>query len=190
MIFPSMDKLENWGSKFALVVLAAKRAKQIKSGSPTLIDTETRNPLTAALEEIAAEKVTHTVPDNDLIIVSHEEPEIAQLLALTAEEMGAEELASAAVHTGDEEEDILIEEEYEDEEEELEEPELILVAEEDDEYYTEPATTSSEAEVELAGFQVEGDIVAPGAEDASKDDDVDVDVDVDEDTFDEEKSEE
>jgi DNA-directed RNA polymerase subunit omega len=40
------------------VVLAAKRAKQIKEGAPVLIETASTNPLTIALEEIAAGKVT------------------------------------------------------------------------------------------------------------------------------------
>ena len=46
------------GSRYSLVVLAAKRAKQIKEGAPLLIDTDSTNPLTIALEEIAAGKVS------------------------------------------------------------------------------------------------------------------------------------
>ena len=45
------------GSRFDLVVAAAKRAGQIKDGAPPLIDTQLRNPLSIALEEIAAGKV-------------------------------------------------------------------------------------------------------------------------------------
>lgn len=59
MIYPSADTIEDKvGSRYSLVVLAAKRAKQIKEGSPVLIDTESTNPLTVAMEEIAAGKVT------------------------------------------------------------------------------------------------------------------------------------
>ncbi len=59
MIYPSADTIEDRvGSRYSLVVLAAKRAKQIKEGSPILIDTESTNPLTIAMEEIAAGKVT------------------------------------------------------------------------------------------------------------------------------------
>ena len=85
MIYPSMDKLENWGSKYALVTLAAKRAKQLKSGAPPLVDTDSRNPLTVALEEIAAGKITCFVPDVDLVITASVEPEVAQLLAIPME---------------------------------------------------------------------------------------------------------
>lgn len=63
MIYPSADTIEDRvGSRYSLVVLAAKRAKQIKEGSPHLIDTLSTNPLTVALEEIAAGKVTIAVP--------------------------------------------------------------------------------------------------------------------------------
>lgn len=82
MIYPFADKLENLGSKYALVVLAAKRAKQVKSGVPPAIDTDSRNPLTIALEEIAMGKIQCSVPDNDLIVTTSVEPEVAQLLAI------------------------------------------------------------------------------------------------------------
>lgn len=45
------------GSRFDLVVAAAKRAGQIKDGAPPLIDTQLHNPLSIALEEIAVGKV-------------------------------------------------------------------------------------------------------------------------------------
>jgi DNA-directed RNA polymerase omega subunit len=45
-------------SRYSMVVVAAKRAKQIKEGAPILIDTESTNPLTIAMEEIAQGKVT------------------------------------------------------------------------------------------------------------------------------------
>ncbi|BDI30928.1 hypothetical protein CCAX7_29790 [Capsulimonas corticalis] len=59
MIYPSADTIEDMvGSRYSLVVIAAKRAKQIKEGAPILIETASTNPLTIALEEIAAGKVT------------------------------------------------------------------------------------------------------------------------------------
>ncbi len=48
-------------SRYSLVVLAAKRTKQIREGAPVLIETESTNTLTIALEEIAAGKVNSTV---------------------------------------------------------------------------------------------------------------------------------
>ena len=118
-----MDKLENWGSKFALVTLAAKRAKQLKSGAPPLVDTDSRNPLTIALEEIAAGKVTCIVSDADVVIQAAVEPEVAQLLAIPVEteeeaEVHAEELLAITPETASAVEAEEAEEEEEEEEEE------------------------------------------------------------------------
>lgn len=67
MIYPSADIIEQKvGSRYSLVVLAAKRAKQIKEGAPLLIDTLSTNPLTIALEEIAAGKVT--IAEAELVV--------------------------------------------------------------------------------------------------------------------------
>ena len=68
MIYPSADTIEDKvKSRYSLVVLSAKRAKQIKEGAPPLIETLSTNPLTIALEEIAAGKVTATEVDGDII---------------------------------------------------------------------------------------------------------------------------
>ena len=53
-IYPSPDKLDAHESKFALVILAAKRARQVKDGARRLTDSKSPNPLTVGLEEIAA----------------------------------------------------------------------------------------------------------------------------------------
>lgn len=82
MIYPSADKLESWGSKYSLVVLAAKRAKQIKSGAPPLIPTSSKNPITIALEEIAAGVILCQVADHDILPKTSQETEVAQLLAI------------------------------------------------------------------------------------------------------------
>ncbi len=67
MIYPSADLIElQVESKYALVILAAKRAKQIKEGSRSLIKTDSVNPLTIALEEIAAGAVTFKFDENSL----------------------------------------------------------------------------------------------------------------------------
>jgi DNA-directed RNA polymerase subunit omega len=68
LIYPSADTIEDRvKSRYSLVVLSAKRAKQIKEGAPVLIDTDSTNPLTIALEEIAAGKVTAIEADGDLV---------------------------------------------------------------------------------------------------------------------------
>ncbi len=64
MIIPSADRLEERvGSKYALVILSAKRARQLKEGLPPLIRASSGNPLTIALEEVASGKVVALPPD-------------------------------------------------------------------------------------------------------------------------------
>ena len=71
MIYPSADTIEDRvKSRYSLVVLSAKRAKQLKEGAPVLIDTDSTNPLTIALEEIAAGKVTAIEADGEIVPVS------------------------------------------------------------------------------------------------------------------------
>jgi DNA-directed RNA polymerase subunit omega len=58
MIYPSGDKIEKEiDSRYSLVILAAKRARQIKEGGKPLINTDSPNPITVALEEIAAGQI-------------------------------------------------------------------------------------------------------------------------------------
>ncbi len=68
MIYPSADTIEDKvKSRYSLVILAAKRAKQIKEGAPVLIDTDSTNPLTIALEEIAAGMVTAIEAPSEIV---------------------------------------------------------------------------------------------------------------------------
>lgn len=50
-----MAKADN--NVYKLVILASKRVRQLKEGSPKLIKTDSQNPTTIALEEIAAGKI-------------------------------------------------------------------------------------------------------------------------------------
>lgn len=52
-LYPDGDKLDKYSSRYVLTNLAARRAKQIKDGSPPLVVTESTHPITIALEEIA-----------------------------------------------------------------------------------------------------------------------------------------
>lgn len=69
--FPIEELVDRMGSCYSVVVAAAKRAKQIKDGAPPLVQSESRNPLTIALHEIAVGLVEITEP-----IAPSEEPEI------------------------------------------------------------------------------------------------------------------
>ena len=54
-----LDRVEN---KYALVIVAAKRARQLKDGALPMVDIDSSNPVTLALEEIAAGKIRFDLP--------------------------------------------------------------------------------------------------------------------------------
>ena len=74
MIQPRIDRLfRNTDSRYALVIVAAKRARQINNyhhqlgeGTfeelPPLVESRSKNYLTLALEEIAEGKITYQYP--------------------------------------------------------------------------------------------------------------------------------
>ena len=63
MIKPLLEALlDRVSNKYALVIVAAKRARQIKEGALSMVDVDTGNPVTAALEEIAAGKMRYEMP--------------------------------------------------------------------------------------------------------------------------------
>ncbi|HLK58158.1 MAG TPA: DNA-directed RNA polymerase subunit omega [Chthonomonadaceae bacterium] len=70
-IYPSPDKLDALESKYALVILAAKRARQIKDNARRLVDTTSKNPLTVALEEIAEGAIVQRVVE-DATVAAHQ----------------------------------------------------------------------------------------------------------------------
>jgi len=47
------DLIDQLGSSYDLVIAAAKRAKQLRAGARPLVNTDAKNPLTIALQEIA-----------------------------------------------------------------------------------------------------------------------------------------
>lgn len=60
MINPSLDVLlKKVDCKYTLVVCAAKRAREILSGACPLIESDSKKPVTVALEEIAQGKISY-----------------------------------------------------------------------------------------------------------------------------------
>ena len=59
MIDPSIDDLaEKVGSKYGLVIMAAKRARQRVDHAPALVESKSNKPVSIAMEEIAQGLVT------------------------------------------------------------------------------------------------------------------------------------
>jgi DNA-directed RNA polymerase subunit omega len=64
MSFPSLEhSLNKVSNRYLLVVLAAKRARQINRGAACRVDTRHKKPTSVALEEIAAAKIEYRVKD-------------------------------------------------------------------------------------------------------------------------------
>ncbi len=69
MIRPPIETLlERVPNKYALVMLAAKRARELAVGQLPLVDVDSQNPVTIALEEIAAARVRPEWPTEPLSI--------------------------------------------------------------------------------------------------------------------------
>ena len=63
MIKPPLEALlDRVANKYALVIVAAKRARQLKEGALPMVDVQTANPVSIALEEISAGKIRYEAP--------------------------------------------------------------------------------------------------------------------------------
>jgi DNA-directed RNA polymerase subunit omega len=143
MVNLSADGVENKvGSKYSLVIAVAKRAKQIREGSPIMVDSESTNPIVIAMEEIAAGKVNVIVPTTEQVEAAERErrglgpiekpkaPAVSELLRIEPEEDEAEVAEILGIEELEEDE----EEEEEEEEKSLED---LLASPEDLEEETE-----------------------------------------------------
>ena len=64
MAFPSLESsLNKVSNRYLLVVLAAKRARQLNRGAPPRVESRHKKPTCGALEEIAAAKVEYRVKE-------------------------------------------------------------------------------------------------------------------------------
>ena len=63
---PIEELLKRCGSVYKLVILAAKRAKEISEGSPALVETRQRKVTSIALEEIVQGKVLYKTEDAEV----------------------------------------------------------------------------------------------------------------------------
>ena len=65
MAFPSLGKsLDKVSNRYLLVVLAAKRARQLNRGAAAQVESKHKKPTSVALEEIAQAKVGYRVKED------------------------------------------------------------------------------------------------------------------------------
>jgi DNA-directed RNA polymerase subunit omega len=82
MIKPSLDELNLLvDSKYSLVIVAARRGREIQAGKPKMVDSRSNKPVTIALEEIALGKIHY---DRNRV-TSYEAIEADELAAEAAE---------------------------------------------------------------------------------------------------------
>ena len=68
MLNPSFDEvLKEGDSRYTLVLLVTKRARQLIEGQSPLIETDSKKPVSIAIEEILAKKITYKNPTLDSI---------------------------------------------------------------------------------------------------------------------------
>ncbi|MDP2701580.1 MAG: DNA-directed RNA polymerase subunit omega [Candidatus Rokubacteria bacterium] len=66
MAFPSLEQsLDKVSNRYLLVVLAAKRARQLNRGAVAQVETKHKKPTCTALEEIAEAKIGYRVREED-----------------------------------------------------------------------------------------------------------------------------
>jgi len=66
MAFPSLESaLNKVSNRYLLVVLSAKRARQLNRGAPPRVDSKHKKPTSSALEEIAAAKIEYRIKEAD-----------------------------------------------------------------------------------------------------------------------------
>jgi DNA-directed RNA polymerase subunit omega len=58
-----MKLIEGFDSNYRYILVAARRARQLQSGAPAVIDTSSRKPCRVAQDEIQAGKVKWVIPE-------------------------------------------------------------------------------------------------------------------------------
>ncbi|WJW75718.1 DNA-directed RNA polymerase subunit omega [Thiohalobacter sp. IOR34] len=94
------DCLENVANRFELVLVAAKRARQLARGVEPKVEWDNDKPTVVALREIAeglvGPEILDEKPEHELLLETEAEAEAAEETAVTAEAAGEEGEAPAA----------------------------------------------------------------------------------------------
>ncbi len=102
------DCLENVENRFQLVLIAAKRARQLSMGAKPLVEEEDDKPTVIALREIADGLVDASILDTTNIGLFHDDDQIEEIDDEEAERLIAEALAESMA-IGDSAEEVVAE---------------------------------------------------------------------------------
>ena len=79
MLYPSINEIRKKAdSRYTLVILAAKRARDIIDGKPILSDVDIDRPVSIAAHEIADDLITYTRPEENEEAEVEAEAEVAE----------------------------------------------------------------------------------------------------------------
>ena len=79
MLYPSINEIRKKAdSRYTLVILAAKRARDIIDGKPILSDVDIDRPVSIAAHEIADDLITYTRPEENEEAEAEAETEAAE----------------------------------------------------------------------------------------------------------------
>ena len=79
MLYPSINEIRKKAdSRYTLVILAAKRARDIIDGKPILSDVDIDRPVSIAAHEIADDLITYTRPEENEEAEAEAEAEVAE----------------------------------------------------------------------------------------------------------------
>ena len=66
LLYPSINTLQQkTDSRYSLVILTAKRARDIVDGKPALTEEESERPVSQAAKEIAGDMITYARPSEE-----------------------------------------------------------------------------------------------------------------------------
>ena len=95
MLYPSINEIKHKAdSRYTLVILAAKRARDIVDGKPALVDCKVNRPVSIAAKEINEDMIKVRYPEEDPVV--EEEAEEASEEAEESEEAAEEEAPAEA----------------------------------------------------------------------------------------------
>ena len=64
LLYPPIDEIKlKADSRYSLVIMTAKRARDLVAGKPKLVDTENNVPISIAAEEVIREEIGYRQPD-------------------------------------------------------------------------------------------------------------------------------
>ena len=64
LLHPPIDEIKQKAdSRYTLVIMAAKRARDLVAGKPSLVDIDNNVPISIAAEEIVRDEITYRRPD-------------------------------------------------------------------------------------------------------------------------------